>query len=110
MIVCEHLAQPTAEVDGVRIFCSAGNAESAARPDAEVPGLTIERLGGLGVGQNEVTMNQKQNRTTEARRHGEQQSPNGRLKSICNLQGIGESIRWRGKRLRNPLRSIDQFH
>src|SRR5579871_6222288 len=76
MIVRKDLAQPSADVDGVRIFCSSGNAESAASPDAEVPGLAIERLGGLGAHHGRAKdEHENQNPTTEAQRHGEQQLP-----------------------------------
>ena len=99
MIIREHLAQPSADVDGVRIFCSTGNTESSARPDAEVPGLTIERLGGLGVGNTEAAIEtQKQN---PPRRHGDTENSDRQKVVKFNLKSPWEyekTIRWSGKR------------
>ena len=47
MIVREDLAQADASVHGVRVLGPAGDAEPTAGPDAQIPGLAVERLGGL---------------------------------------------------------------
>ncbi len=52
MVAGEYLAQPYSGVKCRCVFGSAGDAEAAAGPDAEVPGFAIERFGGLGGGKN----------------------------------------------------------
>ena len=42
MVAGEHLAQAQAGVDGMGVLGAAGNAEAAARPDAEIPGLAVK--------------------------------------------------------------------
>src|SRR5882724_8180589 len=87
MVVSEYLAQPSANVYRMRVFCSARDAEASAGPDAEVPGFAIERFGGLAEAKIELIRNSK---TIAPRRHGDTENSGCQnvLKSIHPLQGL----------------------
>src|SRR5262249_16480052 len=83
MIASKHLAQTNSTIKGVSVFGSARDAQAAARPEAKLPGFAGEGPGipGRGGGSEKE---QKQNRTTEARRRGERRP----ARRHRNLQGI----------------------
>jgi hypothetical protein len=49
MVIGEDFPKAQTGIEDVRVFGSTGNAEASAGPDAEVPGLAVERPGGLGI-------------------------------------------------------------
>src|SRR5438270_4336688 len=96
MIVRKDLAQADARVKCMRVLGTAGNAEAAASPDAEIPRLAIERLGGLGGQKLRADQDQDKNRTAEARRRGEQRSPDD-ARRHRNLLGVGREYQVEGR-------------
>src|SRR5215467_2986170 len=68
MVFGQHFAQAHARVEGVRVLGSSRHAETAASPDAQVPGMAVERLV-LRRGDTANEHNQKN--TTETQRHRE---------------------------------------